>query len=483
MTNYEMYINGEWVSGAEKLDVLNPATEEVLGTVPVASGTQVQRALEGAKEAQREWGRKTGVERGNVLRKWADLIDERSESFARLLSEEVGHPYAESQGEVAVGPAWLRYNAEFDRRIDGDILSADKPNEQLWVVPCPVGVVVGIIAWNFPFALALRKIAPALIAGNSIVLKPHENTPLADLELVKLAEAAGVPSGVVNVVTGPGETVGEALVNNPIPSLITFTGSVPTGKRISEVAAQHVTMVSLEMGGKAPFVVMDDCDVDAAVDAAVLSRLVHCGQICIANERTYLHKAIADEFLDKFTEKMKSQKVGDPLSADTTVGPKISRQELEKVDQYVEQAKLQGARALIGGNVLSGTAGYERGYWYEPTILSDVNHEMDIMHKEVFGPVVPVMTFNDFDEGLKLANDSNYGLAGYLFTNDMNRILRAVRDMEVGELYINRPLGESIHGYHIGWKQSGLGGDDGKYGLEHYLRRKTVYLKYDPNRV
>ena len=477
MTDGKMFINGGWVSGDRTLEVLSPADEEVIGTTPVASAAQVQQALEAARDAQRDWGRRTGVERGKVLRKWADLVDGRRDDFARLLAREVGKPLGEAYGEVDFGNSWFRYYAEFDRRIEGDLLPADRPDEQLWIVPQPVGVAVGIIAWNFPFAVAVRKIAPALIAGNALVLKPHEETPLSALMLAELAEEAGVPPGVFSVVTGPGETVGDALVRSPIPGVISFTGSVETGKAIARAAADHVTTVSLELGGKAPFLVMDDCDLDQAVDTAIFSRFLNCGQICIANERTYLHRAIAKPFLERFVAKVEQLKVGDPLAEGTQVGPKVSRVELEKVGRYVAEAIAGGAAALTGGKALS-EGPYAKGYWYAPTVLAGVRQEMDIMQKEIFGPVVPVMEFADFDEGMALANDSRYGLAAYLFTNDMNRVMRAVRDLEVGELYVNRGPGESIHGYHTGWKQSGIGGDDGKYGLEHFLRRKTVYLKY-----
>jgi lactaldehyde dehydrogenase/glycolaldehyde dehydrogenase len=296
---------------------------------------------------------------------------------------------------------------------------------------------------------------------------------------MKLADEAGLPPGVCNIVTGTGETVGAELVKSPIPGVISFTGSVETGKIISKAAADNVTLVSLEMGGKAPFVVMDDCDVDAAVDAAVFSRLLNCGQICIANERTYVQKKVAGEFLEKFVNRLKAVRVGNPLDEATQLGPKVSKVELEKVARYVDEAKTAGATAVIGGKTFDKSGGYEKGYWYEPTVLTNVRQDMAIMRNEIFGPVVPVMEFDDFDEGLAYANDSDFGLAGYLFTNDVHKIMRAVRDMEVGELYINRGAGESIHGYHTGWKQSGIGGDDGKHGLEHYLRRKTVYLKYN----
>jgi len=477
MIDGKMFINGGWVDGESTLDVLNPANEEVIGRVPVASHAQIQQALESAREAQRAWGRRTGVERGNVLRKWADLVERKRDDLARLLAQEVGKPLKEAYGEVDFGNSWFRYYAEFDRRIEGDLLPADRPNEQLWIFPQPVGVAVGIIAWNFPVAVAIRKIAPALIAGNSLVLKPHEETPLSALELAALANEAGVPPGVFNVVTGPGETVGDALVRSPITGVISFTGSVETGKAISRAAADNVTLVSLEMGGKAPFIVMDDCDLDAAVDTAVFSRFLNCGQICIANERTYVHRAVAEPFLERFVAKVKQMAVGDPLSEQTQLGPKVSRAELEKVERFVNEAVSAGARPVIGGKRLTGN-GYEKGYWYEPTVLTGVRQDMEIMQREIFGPVAPVLEFSDYEEGLRFANDSAYGLAGYLFTNDVNRIMRAIRDMEVGELYINRGPGESIHGYHTGWKQSGIGGDDGKYGLEHFLRRKTVYLRY-----
>src|SRR5581483_3377987 len=252
-TAYEMYVNGKWVKDRASMPVYNPATEEIIA----------HAALDSARRAQPGWSRLTGVERGNILRRWADLVEAHRERLARLLSQEQGKPLAEALAEIDFGTSWFRYYAEFDRRIEGDILPADKRDEQIWIVRAPVGVVVGIIPWNYPSAVAIRKIAPALIAGNAIVLKPHEDTPLSALELAKLGAEAGVPPGLVNVVTGPGETVGETLVTSPIPRLISFTGSVPTGKRIMRNAAEHVTMVSLEMGGKAPFIVMDDSDLDS----------------------------------------------------------------------------------------------------------------------------------------------------------------------------------------------------------------------------
>jgi lactaldehyde dehydrogenase/glycolaldehyde dehydrogenase len=476
-TQYQMFIDGKWVGGDKSLPVVNPATEESIAEVPIASNTDIEAALQSAKRAQKAWARRTGVDRGNILRRWADLLDRDQARLARILSQEQGKPLAEAVGEMAFGTSWFRYYAEFDRRIEGELVAADRPNEQLWIVPSPLGVVIGIIPWNYPSAVAIRKIAPALIAGNSIILKPHEDTPLSALELLKLGEEAGLPPGVVNVLTGPGETVGEALVTSPIPRLISFTGSVATGKRIMRNAADNVTMVSLEMGGKAPFIVMEDSDIEEAARTAAFARFLNCGQVCICNERTYVHKSVAKEFLEVFVAEAKKLKMGDPLAPGVNLGPKVNLEELQKVGRYVEEAQQNGARVLLGGGRPS-SAEFKRGYWFEPTVLVDVKQDMNIMREEVFGPVIPVMEFGDFNEAIELANDSRFGLAAYLFTRDIDRVMRAVRDLECGELYINRGPGESIHGYHTGWKQSGIGGDDGKHGLDHYLQRKTVYLKY-----
>lgn len=480
MNHYGMFVEGKWLGGTEQMPVVNPANEEIVAEVPVASHEDIQRALEAAKAAQPAWARLTGVERGKILRSWGRLVEQNKEHLARILSQEEGKPLFEARGEIDFGASWFHYYAEFDRRIEGEIIPADHPGEQIWIVPAPVGVVVGIIPWNYPSAVAIRKIAPALIAGNCIVLKPHEDTPLSALELVKLGQQAGLPAGVVNIVTGPGETVGEELVKSSIPRLISFTGSVATGKRIMRNAADNVTAVSLELGGKAPFIVMDDCDLDAAVQAAVFSRFVNCGQVCICNERTYVHKKIADKFISEFVEQARRLKVGDPLSESTNLGPKVNRDELEKVERYVNEARDGGAKVMLGGGRPAGSE-YQKGHWFEPTVIVGVEQKMSIMQDEVFGPVVPIMEFSSFEEALTLANDSRYGLAGYLFTNDLNRVMRAINSLECGELYVNRGPGESIHGYHTGWKQSGIGGDDGKHGLEHYLARKTVYLKYSQN--
>ena len=309
-----------------------------------------------------------------------------------------------------------------------------------------------------------------MIAGDTIVLNPHELTPLSALYMAGLFVEAGVPPGVVNIVTGAGNTVGEALTGSPHPDLITMTGSVPTGKRIMERAAQHLVPVSLELGGKAPFIVMPDADLDLAVRSALTSRFMNCGQVCICNERTLVHADIYDDFLEAFVEGARALRVGDPRSAQTDIGPKISRQELEKVERCVAEAKEAGAQVALGGGRPKSSP-VEGGHWFNPTVLTDVTPDMGIMQNEIFGPVVPVMKFASEAEALQIANKSRYGLSAYLFTGYMARIMRAVRDIDFGELYVNRIGPESLQGFHVGYRHSGLGGDDGNAGLEIYLKK------------
>ncbi len=473
-----MLLAGEWVRRDRVIEVEDPATQGIIGSVPMATREDAEAAVRSASTAQRAWARRTPMERGDVLRRWARLVERDADRLAELIVHEQGKPLAEARGEVKATSMFFDYAASFDRHLTGDVMPADAPNEQMWIVPSPVGVVVAITPWNYPAAIPARKIGPALVAGNALILKPNSLTPLTALELGRLSEEAGVPSGVFQVLTGPGAEVGEALVRHPLTRLVTFTGSTATGKRLIQLAAENVTVVSLELGGKAPFIVMDDADLDRAVADAIVTRFINCGQTCICNERTYVHERIAPAFLERFVEAARALPVGDPMAATTRVGPKVSQDELEKVEAHLQAAQAAGARTLTGGKRLSEGA-YARGYWMEPTVLADVRQDMPIMREEVFGPVVPVMTFRDFDEVIGLANDSRYGLAGYLYTRDVDRVMRAVRDLECGELYVNRGPGESIHGYHAGWKESGIGGDDGRYGMEHYIRRKTVYLRFE----
>jgi len=336
--------------------------------------------------------------------------------------------------------------------------------------------VIALTAWNYPAALMCRKMGPALLAGNTIVIKSHEGTPISALEIAQLSSQLDFPPGVINVVSGTGEGIGAALVRHPIPRLITLTGSVRAGKEIFRAAADDLKLLRLELGGKAPFVVAEDAEIGAAVRAAVLSRFENCGQVCICNGRMYVHEKIADEFLDRFTSAVKQLKVGDPTTL-VDIGPKFSRPELDKVDRMVETARAAGAEVLTGGRRLT-EGEFSRGHWYDPTVLKVNDNAMQIMQDEVFGPVVPVMTVTDFDEGLRLANESRYGLSAYVFTKDMRRMMRLIRELKFGEIYVNKPGGDVVQAHHAGIRDSGIGGEDGRYGLDAYFQKKTIYVNY-----
>lgn len=469
-------IDGESIVGRGEIPRVCPVDEEPIGSVSASDAAIVAGALDSARRAQPGWGRKSGVERGLVLRKWAVALTAERQRLARLVSREIGKPILEAYAEVDFAIALLRYSAEHDRRIDGVLLAPERRDEHMWIAPEPVGVVAAIVTWNAPVALAMRKLAPALIAGNSVVLKPHELASFAVLEVVKLGLGSGLPKGVVNVVVGPGQPVGAALASSPIPGLVTFTGGREAGKAIAAAAAAHLPMLSLEMGGKAPFIVMDDCDLDQAATAAVAAKIRNCGQSCVANERVLVHRSVAAAFLERLTSRFLALKVGDPLDRTVQVGPKVSGADLARVEGLVERAKEAGARAVAGGGRLRGGA-FDRGYWYAPTLLVDVTPDMEVMQDEIFGPVLPVMEIESFDEAIAIANRSAHGLSACVFTNDVRRVMRALRELECGEVYVNRAPGESVHGFHTGWKHSGVGGDDGVLGLQQYLRRKTVYLR------
>ncbi len=477
--SYKMRIGAEWrgAGSGQTRPVLNPATEEVVADVPEGTREDAHAALVEAQQAQPAWEALAGVQRAAYLRRIAALVRENAEDLARLIVLEQGKPLFEARNEVGGTGEFFEYFATFGRGTVGEIVAPDSPNEDIWIREVPYGVVVGIIPWNFPSALFSRKVAPALMAGNTVVLKPHEDTPLSALAMAKIVEAAGVPPGVVNVVTGAGLEVGDALVRDDITQLVTMTGSVRAGRQILEAAAKNITVVSLELGGKAPLIVMDDANLDLAVRGAITARFMNCGQVCTCNERTYVHRRIFDEFLGRYRDMAGKLRMGDPMQLGIDLGPKVNRVELEKIEQMVDQARAQGAEVLMGGKRPEGE-GFRRGYWYEPTILTNVRNEMDIMQQEIFGPISPVMAFDDFEEAVALANDSKYGLTAYLFTNDIKRMMKAVQSVRFGEVYINKIMPEQLQGFHGGYGLSGLGGDDGKHGLAHYSRKKTIYLSY-----
>lgn len=476
---YSNYINGAYTAPAEeKITVLNPSNEKVVGFVPKSSREEAKLALEAAKNAYKGWSQLTAVERAAYIYKLADALDNKAEDFAILLTEEQGKPITQARGEVKSSSAFLRYAAEYARRIEGDIITSENKNEQIWIQRVPYGVVVGICAWNFPLALACRKIGGGLVCGNTMVIKPPSETPLAVMKMGELCDEIGMPKGVLNFISGGGSTVGDELVRNPITAMVTLTGSTGAGRQLYHGAADNITDLRLELGGKAPFVVMEDADIDSAVQAAVDSRFGNCGQVCTCNERMYIHESVYDEFKDKFVEKVKKLKVGNPMNEDTDIGPKVNLAETEKLCEMIEEAKTEGAKIILGGNRLT-EGEFAKGYWLEPTVVEVNDNKNILMQEETFGPIAPMMKISSFEEAMEYSNDCCYGLSAYLFTKNVKYIMRMVKELEFGEVYVNRCNGELLNGYHSGYKQSGVGGEDGKYGLEGYLQKKTVYMNYN----
>lgn len=474
---HQLFIDGAWApaSGGETIEVTNPATSEVIARVARGGAADVDRAVAAARRAFPGWSRLTATARADHLYALNRLVERDRERLAAIITSEMGKPLKEARGEVEFAIGLIRFAAENTRRLQGEIIPGSLPDEKILIDRVPHGVIGGIAAWNFPFALCARKIAPAIAAGNTIVVKPHELTPLAGLALARLVEEAGIPRGVVNIVTGDGPEVGVPLVAHPDVPLITMTGSTPAGKKIMEAAAKHLKEVRLELGDKAPFLVMEDADLDAAVEAALTARFANAGQVCTCNERTYVHEAVYDRFAAALGERIRAIRVGDPTDPATDIGPKVSAAELDKVHAMVERAIAQGAQVEVGGHRLTGGI-FDRGQYYAPTLLTGVTQDMDIVHDEIFGPVLPLLRVRDFDEALERANDCRYGLSAYLFTRDIARIMRVGRELNFGEIYINRGSGEEPQGFHHGYGESGLGGEDGQHGLEAYVQPKTIYL-------
>ena len=479
MIEQKLLINGELLDSSNKevITVLNPYNGEVVGTVPKASKEDVSKALMTSDAAQKEWKKIPAHTRGMYLIEIAEIMKENKDELAELLTSEHGKPLHEAKGEVDGAIGFLTYAAESARRIEGEILTSENVNEQTWLQRVPYGVTVGIVAWNFPLALATRKIGNALVTGNTMIVKPPSETPLTVMKLGELIAKTSLPKGVINFITGSGGVVGDALVRNPITKLVSLTGSTGAGLKVFEAAAENCVEVRLELGGKAPFIVMEDADIDKAVEAAVVSRFSNCGQICTCNERMYIHKDVYDEFVGKLIERTKQIKVGNPMCEDTTMGPKVNKAEVEKITEMVNKSKAEGGKVLL--DMTPDTLPTAEGNWLYPLIMEVYDNKNTLIQEETFGPILPVMKVEDFDQALEYANDCVYGLSAYLFTNNAKNIMRTVNELEFGEVYTNRQNGELINAFHNGYKLSGTGGEDGKYGVEGYLQKKTVYMNYN----
>jgi len=478
VTNYQHYINGALVapeSQDDYIDVLDPCTEDVIAKAPRGKQKEADAAINAALASQHAWSLLPSVERARYLKAMAGVIRENRVMLAETLAKEQAKVKALAQVEIDVTAEYYDYYAGFARAYEGEIIQSDRPGEQIYLHKLPIGVVVGICPWNFPFFVMARKVAPSLLTGNTIVVKVSEEAPLTCLEFTKLLDKINLPKGVLNVVCGYGNEIGEALTNNKNVGIISLTGSVDSGHKVMNAAAKNITKVSLELGGKAPAIVCKDADMEVAVKAIVASRVIYSGQVCNCAERVYVEEAVYDEFVEKLTAAMKAVKVGNASDdGGIDMSAQINQKQLDKIAGMVERAQSAGAKVLLGGK--KSTA-FDKGYFYEPTIIVDVKQDAEIMQKEVFGPVLPVMKVADFDEALQLANDSEYGLTSAVYTKDINKMLRATKELKFGEVYFNRENFEAIQGFHAGWRKSGIGGADGKHGLEEYLQTKTVYIQ------
>jgi succinate-semialdehyde dehydrogenase/glutarate-semialdehyde dehydrogenase len=466
------YINGEWIKGSDNnIEVNNPATLENLGSVPKLGASETKLAIESAKSSLNNWKKKTGRERSNILKKWNDLIVSNADDLAQIMTLEQGKPLAEAKGEVLMGASYIEYYAEEAIRVYGDIIPDPLPDRRIVVIKQPVGVVGAITPWNFPSSMITRKCAPALAVGCTVVIKPASQTPFSALALAVLAEEAGFPKGVVNIITGSASEIGKELTENTDVRKISFTGSTEVGKILLKQSSSSVKKVSMELGGHAPFIVFEDANIDEAVIGAMQSKFRNSGQTCICANRLFVHEKVYDEFLTKFSAEVKKIKVGNGLDADTTSGPLIDEFSIAKVEEHINDAVNHGAKIAIGGERHS-----LGGNFYQPTILSNVTSKAKITYEETFGPVAPIYKFSSDEEVIKMANDTPYGLASYFYSRDIGRVWRVAEALEYGMVGVNTGLTTKAEIPFGGIKESGLGREGGKYGLEDYLEIKYISM-------
>ncbi|MCB0716840.1 MAG: NAD-dependent succinate-semialdehyde dehydrogenase [Bacteroidetes bacterium] len=470
------FIANEWVDAAsgKRYEVRNPATGDVVASVPDMNASDTKRAIAAAEEAFRTWRSTTVLERSRILRRWNDLVIENVDELARLLTTEMGKPVKEAAGEIRYGASFIEWFAEEARRVYGDVIPASAEGRRIVVIKQPVGVVGAITPWNFPNAMITRKIAPAIAAGCTAVVKPAEDTPLSALALAALARDAGLPPGVLNIVTtsDPGSVGGE-LTSNPMVKKVSFTGSTEVGKLLMRQSADTVKKVSLELGGNAPFIVFDDADIDEAVKGAVAAKYRNAGQTCVCANRIFAQETIYDAFVEKLAAAVKELKVGNGMQPGVTIGPLINRDGMDKVQRLVSDAVDKGAHPVVGGSRIADGD----GYFFEPTVLSNVDDSMALNDEEIFGPVAPVYRFSDEADAIRRANNTRYGLAAYFYGRDVARVWRVAEALEYGMVGINTGLMSTAEAPFGGVKESGIGREGSKYGIEEYVEIK--YLCFD----
>ncbi|MDR1386706.1 MAG: aldehyde dehydrogenase [Propionibacteriaceae bacterium] len=477
METYQQFINGALVDShsPDFIEVENPYTNQIIGRAPKGDVADADRALEAAKRAQGPWSKTAAAYRAGYLKKFADLIRSRRVELARLLASEQAKVLPLAQVEIDFTADYFDYYAGWARTYEGEIINSDDPRENIWLFQKPIGVVAGICPWNFPFFVMARKVAPALLTGCTIVIKPSSTTPLTTFEFARLVAGLDLPAGVLNFVSGGGATLGNALVTHPYTDMVSLTGSVEAGQEVIRGSIDKVMKTSLELGGKAPAVVFPDADLDIAVRGVTDSRLIYSGQVCNCCERAYVHRDIYDEFVSRLTASFQAAAYGDPFADPTPVySSQIDRAQLEKIEGMAARATAAGAQVVTGGQ----RADLGTGYFFQPTILAGAAQDSEIVQKEVFGPVLPIIPWDDYDQVMAWANDCEYGLTSSVFSTNVSTVMQAIKDLNFGETYVNREHFEGLQGFHAGWRKSGIGGADGKHGLYEYLQSQVVYLRY-----
>ncbi|MAY62825.1 MAG: succinate-semialdehyde dehydrogenase (NADP(+)) [Rhizobiales bacterium] len=466
------FLGGEWVKGSKTFEVKNPATGEKIADVADLTAEDTKKAIDIAYEAQKEWRAKTAKERCTILLKWNDLLLENQEDLGKILTAEMGKPLAEAKGEIAYGASFIQWFAEEGRRVYGDVIPGHQPDKRIVVIKQPIGVVGSITPWNFPNAMIARKVAPALASGCTFVGRPAEKTPLSALAMAVLGERAGIPKGVLSIVTGSdSKGIGQELCGNPKVRKLTFTGSTEVGRILMKQCAHDIKKLSLELGGNAPFLVFDDADLDKAVEGAMIAKYRNSGQTCVCANRIYVQSGIADAFAEKLAAATSKLKVGNGMDDGVQIGPLIDEAGIEKVEDHVKDAVSKGAKVVTGGkrSELGGT-------FFQPTVLSGVTKGMKVLSEETFGPVAPLIKFDTIDEGIALANDTEFGLAAYFYARDISTVWKVAEEIESGMVGINTGLVSTAEAPFGGIKSSGLGREGSKYGIEDFLEIKYLCM-------
>ncbi|MET3656448.1 NAD-dependent succinate-semialdehyde dehydrogenase [Sporosarcina psychrophila] len=473
MKHHLMYINGEWLGGdLEKLDVINPANGQIVGSVPIGGEEEANVAIDAAYDAFQTWSQTTAYERANYLKRLYELMIEHRDDLAQTMTMEMGKPINESIGEVTSAAAFLEWFAEEGKRVYGEILPTHTTSKRLQVWKKPVGVVAAITPWNFPAAMLARKMGPALAAGCTIVIKPSSESPLTAIKMIELCEKAGFPKGVINLVTGSSSKIGKAIMENEKIRKVTFTGSTEVGKILIEQSAHQVKRLSLELGGHAPLIVLNDANVDLAVKGTIASAFRNAGQTCVCANRIYVQSGIHDEFVEKFSEAVSQLKVGNGTDVNVDIGPLVNRASLEKVSHHVEDALSKGASLMTGGKLITK----DGGTFYAPTVLSNADPSMVIMKEETFGPVAPIQKVETIEEAIVLANDTPYGLAAYVFTDSIAIGTRLIEQLNFGIVGWNDGTPSAVQAPFGGMKESGVGREGGREGIEAFLESQYVSI-------